>query len=158
VRGVVRGGATVGEVPIGFGDVVGDPANGTKTVPGDASEEPVLDDAAPRVVEDFVEVFDEVLLEPGFVDVVADERFADGEEEVVSAESPARVVVGPVVTRLEPPPEHETAAIVKASTPSSVPTLRTRGSAMTAAYPNRWRPIPDPKGVARAYLDGVKDR
>jgi hypothetical protein len=133
----------VGEVPIGFGDVDGDPSNGTNTVPEGAGEEPVVDDAAPRV-EDFVEVFDEVFFEPGLVDVVADERFAEGVEELVAAEAPGnRVVVGPVVTRLEPP-EHATAAIVKASTPSTVPILRTRGSAMSAAYPTPRRATPDP--------------
>ncbi len=121
VRGVViRNGAIVGEVAIESGDDEGDPSNGTSAVPRG------VDDAVLRVVE--------VGVDPRFVEGVVDDRLVEGEEDVVSDKSPGdRVEGGPAVTRLAPP-EHETAIIVKASTPTTVKTLRTAGYAMVAAY------------------------
>jgi hypothetical protein len=118
VRGVViRDGAIVGEVRIEFGDVDGDPSNGTNAVPRGVDDEPAIDDAVERVVEVFVD--------PRFVAGVVDDGLVEAEEEIV--------VGGSAVTRLAPP-EHEAATIVKASTPTTVKALRTTGYAMAAAY------------------------
>ena len=129
VRGVVvRGGASVGAVPIGFGDSEGDPSSGTSAVPAGAGDEPATDDAVGRVVVVFVVA--------RLASEVVDDRFVDGVLEIAGDVSPGDCVVGVVVTRLAPP-EHETAINVKARTPTIVPALRTPGYDITRAYAKR---------------------
>ena len=129
VRGVVvRGGASVGEVPIGFGAGDGDPSSGTRAVPEAAGDEPAADDAVGRVV---------VCVAPRFAAEVVDDRFVDGADEVVDDGSPGDRVVGDVALTRFAPPEHETAIIVNAKTPTIVQALRTAGYAMAGAYANR---------------------